>query len=336
MVDQIKKNFRFILGLLFSLAVIVWFIKNLDWQQVWLAFIEAQYGWVTISVILTGLLFMIRTSRWAVLLWPQTATMWTLFSALIIGQTTNYLAPIRAGDLVRAYLVGEMAEINKGLALGTIALEKLWDLVMLMVCIVILSILFPLPDWLLIPSRGLGLMTFISLIVLGILVWQQEIALQWMMKLVSRLKPGLRETLLNLMRNILAGFASIRNLRQLFWTAFWSILTWMIGGLTNYVLFLAFDLSLSLLAAFLLLVVLQVGVALPSLPGRVGIFQGLCILVLALFGISGDVSFSYGVILHLVVFLPPILLAAILSLGFGFSFKVSTLMLIFYEELVKH
>ncbi len=67
----------------------------------------------------------------------------------------------------------------------------------------ILSVLFPLPDWLLIPSRGLGLMTFISLIVLGLLVWQQELALQGMMKLVSRLKPGLRETLLNLMRNIL-------------------------------------------------------------------------------------------------------------------------------------
>jgi uncharacterized membrane protein YbhN (UPF0104 family) len=54
--------------------------------------------------------------------------------------------------------------------------------------------------------------------------------------------------------------------------------------------------------------VLQLGVAVPSLPGRVGIFEGLCIVVLAPFGVGYETAFAVGLALHGVTFLPPILL----------------------------
>ena len=36
----------------------------------------------------------------------------------------------------------------------------------------------------------------------------------------------------------------------------------------------------------LVLVVLQVGITLPSVPGRIGVFEYLCILSLAVFGVA--------------------------------------------------
>jgi uncharacterized membrane protein YbhN (UPF0104 family) len=58
----------------------------------------------------------------------------------------------------------------------------------------------------------------------------------------------------------------------------------------------------------MLMVVLQIGVAVPSLPGRVGLYEGMVILVLALFGIDRDTAFATGLALHVVSFVPPILL----------------------------
>ena len=58
----------------------------------------------------------------------------------------------------------------------------------------------------------------------------------------------------------------------------------------------------------MLMVVLQLGVAVPSLPGRVGLYEGLCIVVLALFGVDRDTGFAVGIVLHAVSFVPPIIL----------------------------
>ena len=63
-----------------------------------------------------------------------------------------------------------------------------------------------------------------------------------------------------------------------------------------------------LVAPLLLLVVLQIGVRVPSSPGSIGVFHYLSVLTLSVFGVEKDLAFSYGVLLHLVTYLPPSLL----------------------------
>jgi len=90
----------------------------------------------------------------------------------------------------------------------------------------------------------------------------------------------------------------------------WSLLIWAMGILVNYIIFLALGLSLSFTAALFLLVVLQVGIAVPSVPGKLGIFQYLCILALAPFGVGKSSALSYSVLLYLVAVGPVLLLGA--------------------------
>ena len=78
--------------------------------------------------------------------------------------------------------------------------------------------------------------------------------------------------------------------------------------MTNHTVMLAMGVTLPFSAAMLLMAVLQLGVAVPSLPGRVGIFEGLCIVVLAPFSVGYETAFAVGLALHAVTFLPPILL----------------------------
>jgi hypothetical protein len=75
-------------------------------------------------------------------------------------------------------------------------------------------------------------------------------------------------------------------------------------ALTNALVFFAFDLELSPYVALVLLVVLMSGVALPPLPGNLGVFVYLCILVLSLFDVNRETALVYGITLQIVAFLP--------------------------------
>lgn len=302
------------LSALFSLLVIGWAVVALDWQQVGLALAQAHYGWVAAAVGLTLLTIFTRAWRWQVLFWPQSFPLRHIFSALLIGQTANYILPARAGDLARIYLLDQTCGVSKTQVLGTIALEKLWDMVMLALFIGLLAWFFPLPDWLVNPAISLTGLTVAAVLALALIGWRRQQALNWFEKVGPRWMPGFYNRLVTVEQNLFKGFSGLRHPKPIVAATWWSVLTWIIGGLTNYVVFRAFDLPLAMIPAGLLLVVLQVGVAVPSLPGRIGVFEGLCVIVLALFDIPFDVAFSYGLVLHIIVFIPPIVLAAILSL----------------------
>ncbi len=96
-----------------------------------------------------------------------------------------------------------------------------------------------------------------------------------------------------------------------------SVLIWTLYGAVNYVLLGAIGERPSILTALFLLVVLQLGVAVPSSPGRLGVYHYLCIQALAVFGVNGPEALSYAVILHLISVLMPVALGAGLAWRLG-------------------
>ena len=82
--------------------------------------------------------------------------------------------------------------------------------------------------------------------------------------------------------------------------------------MVNYTVFLALGLPLSFAAAMFLAVVLQIGGAVPSVPGKLGVFHYLCTLALGVFGLEKGAALGYAVLLYFVVFGPPSVLGALL------------------------
>lgn len=90
--------------------------------------------------------------------------------------------------------------------------------------------------------------------------------------------------------------------------------------------FNAFHLSLSPYVALLLLVVLMSGVSVPPLPGNLGVFPYLCVLVLSLFGVNRETSLVYGIVLQIVAYLPLIVLGSASMLWENWSLRRSSLL----------
>ena len=155
-------SLSFWLGLLISLGCLVWAVRALDWKAVVDALAGANMLWIGLSLLTVLATIATRLVRWAVLFLPRRLQTGSLLSAMLVGQLLNYFAPARAGDLARAYLLGSKEGESKAQALGTIALEKMWDLGALLALVWLLSLFTQLPGWFLGPTRLLALATFMG------------------------------------------------------------------------------------------------------------------------------------------------------------------------------
>jgi len=59
------------------------------------------------------------------------------------------------------------------------------------------------------------------------------------------------------------------------------------------------------------LLAVQAGNIPPSVPGKLGVFEYAVVLALSVFGVSKGMALSYGIMLHIVAYLPKIVLGMV-------------------------
>jgi len=250
-----------------------------------------------------------KAFRWRLILVSRKSpSFMRAFLILSIGLMVNAFLPARLGEFARAYLMGEAEADSKVFVLGTIVLEKVADLLFLLLSLFILLLWMKLPEWLIGPARGTALVLLILVISLIFLLWKKEILLT-ILERTSRFLPlKWQEWLARQARYGLASLDAIRNPRLMIGLLGWSLIIWVLSTLTNILVFLAMKLTMPIWISLLLLVVLQVGTAVPSSPGRVGVFQYLVVLCLSLIAMDKNVALGYSIALYLVVYISMALL----------------------------
>ncbi len=250
-----------------------------------------------------------KAVRWQLLLSARRAPSFErAFSILSVGLMVNAFLPARLGEVARAYLMGEAEADSKVYVLGTIAVEKVADLLFLLFSLLALLLKMALPEWLIGPARGTALVLAILVPCFILLVWQRDFFLR-MVKRTSLFFPSTwREWLVRQTSYALTSLDVMRHPRMLIGLFGWSVIVWILGMSTNFLVFLAMALIMPLWASLLLLVVLQVGTAVPSSPGQIGVFQYLAIITLSIFAVDKNVALGYSIALYLVVYLPIALL----------------------------
>ena len=304
-----KYGWRLWLGLAFSVICIWLVLRGVDLGQLAHALRQVRLYLLFLALLSVVLTFLAKAARWRLLFADSGAPAPPLgraFAIICIGMLVNSFLPARLGEVVRAYLIGERG--RKSYALGTIVVEKVADLVFLVVAVAILLTQHSLPPWLIEPARVTVLLMLVAVFVCLFLAWWDEPAMK-LLALLSRMLPLKWRAWLE--RQVRLGLTSLKVLRRpglVLLLLSWSILVWMLGALTNYLVFLGMGLTLPASAALLLLVVLQAGVAVPSSPGRLGVFHYLTVLTLSLFAVGKEEALGYAVVLHLAVYLPMLIL----------------------------
>jgi uncharacterized protein (TIRG00374 family) len=116
------------IGFLITAVFLGLFFRSTDFGEIKEAFENANYALALASLPVYFLGIWVRTIRWQYLLRPvkQVAAA-RLYPVVIIGLMANNILPARAGELVRAFILGERERVSKAASLGTIAVDRLFD-----------------------------------------------------------------------------------------------------------------------------------------------------------------------------------------------------------------
>lgn len=301
-------------GLALGLILLAVSSRGIDTTHLLTGLRQADPVWIGLSLLLILLTTALKAVRWRDLFSKDHRPgLLPLGKALLIGQLVNALVPSRAGDLARVYLIGARERAGKATVLGTVALEKLLDLTLLLICAGLASALAPLPPWL---DVSLLAMAIAGLLLLfAAMVLPRQKVLGWLKRRANSLPWDLEERLTGTLERMLGGLTCLRSPSQATPICIESAAVWALAAGTNLVLFWAFDLNLPPGAALWLLVLLQVGVAPPSSPGRVGVFHALTVVGLSTFGVDRASALVYGTTLHALVYLPQVVLGSAAALS---------------------
>jgi uncharacterized protein (TIRG00374 family) len=267
---------------------------------------------IILATIIVLLNVALTTLRWWVILllkwnWKDYGS---LLGGVFLGQMANILLPLRLGEVVRILYVDERIETSKSELLGSLVLEKALEIVAFSLALFFLFTAVSLPDWVEDPGNLFLILGLISLVAIIVLVLFGRHLLNWIKPLLSHLPGRWGERIAGIIDRVLRGFESMRSWRHQAIIWFFTFLSLLLSVWTNIVLFDAVDLKATFSAALFLLIVLRVGSAPPSAPGKLGVFHYLTVLALTAYSVEKDIALAFSLLLYIVALLPKILIGS--------------------------
>jgi uncharacterized protein (TIRG00374 family) len=224
----------------------------------------------------------------------------------MIGFMANNVLPFRLGEFVRAYSLSSKEQVSKSASLATIFVERLvFDLLALLAIFGMVLVISPLTVF---RELKIGALVTIITALIGLALTlylssrgqRDSHILKGLLKLLPR---RIRPVLENTVAKFATGLEFMRDGRRVFWVSYHTFLIWIIMGLSNYFVLLAFDLRLPVSASFVILVVVSILITVPSSPGFVGVYHYGTVVSLALYGVAHENALSCALVMHATQFL---------------------------------
>ncbi|MEN6623652.1 MAG: lysylphosphatidylglycerol synthase transmembrane domain-containing protein, partial [Smithella sp.] len=130
-------------------------------------------------------------------------------------------------------------------------------------------------------------------------------------RILSKLPGKFANKIDEIIHRFIDGFQIIVNIKLLLYLFFLSAVIWLVDVLAIYILIKAFYFSLPVMASFVTMIILIVGIAVPAAPGYIGSWHYSCILALGFFGIAKPEAFSFAVVYHFLSMMIVVFLGAI-------------------------
>ena len=282
-------------------------VRGIDWGLVLDQFQHFPVIWAFASLLTVVVANIFRAYRWKVLVVGEPLSTLRLFMVQNTGIGLNNVVPIRViSEAVQYALLTLRYKVNNGVALGTMGIERVLDMV------ITASLL--MAGLILIPDIGQARPYVIGAFVFAIL---SVLAIPLFVKLAG-MGFFSRISLLAATIDYLSHVK--QNKRALVQSFLLTLAHWLLLGLAVWVLAFGMDLGISpVVATLTILGTLYFTTSVPSLPAGLGTFEFAVVYVLKLFEVDHASAFSFAIVIHAVVFLPPIVVALALFSSFGLN-----------------
>jgi uncharacterized protein (TIRG00374 family) len=298
-------------------ALLWWVLHDVNWPDLEAEVRAANPALILLAIAAATATFPLRVIRWRLLLRAEDDSALAfapLWHAVAIGFMANNILPFRIGELMRTWAASRLTRARFSASLSSVAVERVFDALTVISMLALGLLLAGLPQGVELfgtPVTRLatasGILVVIALLG-AIAVVSFPVAAE---RLIRRLpSEPLADRLVSLVEGVRHGLGVLRSPSRVSAVIAWSVVIWLVNALSFWIMMWAFRLPVGFAGVLLMQGVLVLGVAAPTTPGYVGVFEAVIKAVLLLFAITPDRAVAYAVTYHITTFLPIVLLGA--------------------------
>jgi len=306
------KFHHLILGLVIAGLALFLAFRNVSFHAVYQSIRGLEIEYIPIAVVLFFASFVVRVYRWQVLCGAvKSIPPRRLYSPMMIGFMGNLL-PFRAGEFIRAFLLGKREDIGFSASFATIVVERIFDMISILVLFAGLLVFNPL---VFVPHSGtsdpriasavrsfgvmslafcMGLVAFCYF-----LVHQRERTVRLVHFFARVLPRKVQQRIEEILRSFTEGLGILRDPKGILVVVLFSALLWAVIIVANYPLYYAYRIeSIVPPSSLVTLLVLTCAAVMIPTPGFLGPFQLAVTFVLAdLYGVDRAEAASFSLVI---------------------------------------
>jgi glycosyltransferase 2 family protein len=302
-------------GLAVSLVFSYLAVRDVDFEVFADALAESSYWWIAPALGALGASVAIRVVRWRYLFPPETRPpARAALRALLVGELLNTVVPMRAGELARVVVIHRETRTSRPEALGTVLVERLLDVIVLLVLLLAVLPFVPEVTWLRVAATLLAVATLALLVAIAVLKRYGVRPLGFLLRPLSWL-PGFSASRTSAAaESLLRGLRGVRDVQAGVIAIALTAASWLGVALSFWLAIRGLNLELGYDAAVLVAVATTFSLVIPALPTSVGVFEAATLVSLRPFGIDDSRALACAVVLHVLSFLP-FIAAGLVALG---------------------
>lgn len=289
-------------------AIILFFlISKLDVTQTKEYLLQIHPEYFILAIVCFYLSFLPRILRWNILLnnLKENKKLKDTAEIYLLSWFINALVPAKLGDLYRSHLYKKNYQTSKSTIIGTIFIERLFDLSFVIITVLILVfILYKQFQSQYLNYLVLASLAFISALTLLMIIKNFR----------NKLKRFLPEKFKHILDNFQEGASQCLTKKSVFNLTIYTILTWFLEIFSLYFVLLSLSVTIPFSLVIFTLIVSALLSTLPITPSGAGAVELAVAGVLILIGIESSLAITIAILHRLVDYWSLLITGSILYL----------------------
>jgi glycosyltransferase 2 family protein len=319
-----KKLLKFLLGLT-SAFFFLWLMKSsINYAELKSSLDNINWGWLALALLALVFGYVIRIQRWKLMLRLDNKKInWISCAGPLLGSfAMNNVLPFRAGDLMRAFAFNKKLEVSPSGVLATLFVERLLDLLMVLVFLIAGLQFFDMKISMLFDIGDVAL-TLCAIAIVALLIFPRMLlpAPLFMCTVMLKFAPTLGEKLKNAVDNVFQILCHLSGLRFMLTLLIYSFFAWVAEGCVFWFIALSLPSIENSSAAWLALPVGTLSTLIPSTPGYIGTFDFFTSETMQFLHNTTPGSVAFALVAHLVIWAPITIVGGLYMLMINFIYK---------------
>lgn len=290
------------MGFAISGALLAYLLWSVNLAELGALLRGTGWTWIALATVLSPLSLWARARRWWYL-FPPDVDPPGLVPATMIGFMVNNVLPLRAGEVVRVWVVARRLGHGFWTTLATLVVERVLDSLAIVLMLAGLLLLVDVPPFFEWAALLLLAADLAAVALLGLLAAAPGRVAGWLGTVVRRW-PQLERRFAAGLETFVRGLGGIRRPAHAVPLLVWTVVLWSLQAWGAWMVLRALHLDLPWIAGWTVLAFVGLGVAVPSAPGYVGVFHFAAAKAVEIFGVGAPAVVGYALLLHATSIVP--------------------------------